>query len=302
MKHWIQAFRLRTLPLSLSSIIMGSFAALAVTKMNWLVFGLSISTTVFLQILSNLANDYGDTQNGADHEGREGPSRAVQTGAITPEAMKKAMYLFGALSFVSGISLIYFGLQGLDMQTILFFFLLGIGAIGAAVKYTAGKNPYGYRALGDVFVFIFFGLVGVLGTFYMQARFIPLTVILPATTIGLLSVAVMNLNNMRDIESDTAAGKRTVASILGEKARVYHSIVIVAALLAISSYAMIYQFDFGQLLFMLSFPIFAKNMKTVFAVESLGDLDLELKKVAIGTFILSILFALGQIMVFNVNL
>ena len=216
-KNWLVAFRLRTLPLALSSIILGSMLAYADGIFSWPVAILAVTTTLFLQILSNLANDYGDSVSGVDNEHRVGPSRSVQGGAITASQMRRAVFLFAFLSLASGIGLIIVGTRGLQLESTLIYLVLGLGAIAAAIKYTVGKNPYGYQGLGDLFVFIFFGLVGVCGTYYLHTHQLPWDILLPAASVGLLSVAVLNLNNLRDRESDAASGKRTLVVKLGSE-------------------------------------------------------------------------------------
>lgn len=233
MKNWIEAFRLRTLPLALSSIGMGSFLAAKNGMYRWEVFALCALTTIFLQILSNLANDYGDTQNGADNVERQGPTRTVQTGAITSKAMLRAIIIFVILSLVSGISLLLISLGWEALQKVALFFGLGILCIIAAIKYTAGQNPYGYAGLGDISVFTFFGLVGVLGTYYLHGQDFSSDLILPAISCGMFSVAVLNVNNIRDIESDEVAGKKSIPVRLGpKKARIYHWMILGGGLLS----------------------------------------------------------------------
>lgn len=297
MKKWLSAFRLRTLPLSLSCILVGSFSALFVGEIDWYIFGLAIMTTIFLQVLSNLANDYGDSKNGADHDGREGPSRAVQTGAISLKAMKRGMLIFALLSLITGLSLIKIALADLAITYSLFFIALGFGAIAAAIKYTAGNNPYGYRALGDLFVFLFFGIIGVCGTYYLQTKSFSYLLLLPASSIGLFSVAVMNLNNMRDIISDVQAGKKTVASMLGEDARRYHLILLLTGMGTMLFYLYQMNVTLIQYCVIIAFPIFIRNGLTVIKVEHLKDLDPELKKVALGTFLLAVLYAVSFFLV-----
>ncbi|MCK5471449.1 MAG: 1,4-dihydroxy-2-naphthoate octaprenyltransferase, partial [Cyclobacteriaceae bacterium] len=203
-KEWIHAIRLRTLPLALASIGLGSFLAAFEGKFRWPVFLLSGLTTVFLQILSNLANDYGDSQHGADHLDREGPSRAVQSGAISPKSMKVAVYTLIGLSLISGLSLLYISISGFSKEFIILF-VIGMLAIGAALNYTMGKNPYGYAGFGDLFVILFFGFVGVMGTYFCHTGSFNVQALLPAFSCGLLSTAVFNVNNIRDIASDEKA-------------------------------------------------------------------------------------------------
>ena len=232
LSSWIKAFRLRTLPLALSSIIMGSGLAIYLGSYSWIVILLATLTTILLQILSNLANDYGDFQKGTDNDNRLGPERAVQSGEISARQMKTAVIVFAALSLLSGVWLLYASLKE-QFMIALVFFVLGIAAIAAAVKYTVGKNAYGYSGLGDLFVFLFFGLTGVLGTYYLNTLSLTWDVFLPAISIGLLSTGMLNLNNMRDIENDIKSGKHTLASKLGlRKAKYYHAFLVIGAIVS----------------------------------------------------------------------
>ena len=197
MKHWIQAARLRTLPLSLSGIILGGFLAEKNEVFNGLIFLFSVLTTIGFQVLSNFANDYGDGVKGTDNENRVGPERALQSGAISPKQMLKGIYLTVALTLVVALVLIYvsFGVENFAYSVV--FFFLGIASIAAAIKYTMGTNAYGYSGLGDIFVFLFFGLLSVVGSLFLYTKNVETTTFLPAFTIGFLSAAVLNLNNMR---------------------------------------------------------------------------------------------------------
>jgi len=294
---WLTAFRLRTLPLAFSCIITGSALALHYLSFSWKIFGLTLLTTLFLQILSNLSNDYGDTVHGADSDERVGPSRAVQQGIISKDEMKGAMAAFAALALLSGTALLYLALE--NVVTLVLFFALGIAAIAAAIKYTAGKNPYGYKGLGDVFVFIFFGLVGVEGSFYLHTHTFLISGLLPAATIGFLSVAVLNLNNMRDHVSDAKAGKNTMVVRMGfEKAKQYHAMLIALAFLTAVAFSLLIFVDTGELFQFMYLPIFVLlflHLKKVMQTENPADLDAELKKVALSTFAFSLLFAFGLI-------
>ena len=206
MKHWIAAFRLRTLPLALSSIGMGGFLVAASGHFNGLIFTFCVLTTIFLQILSNLANDYGDTVHGADSADRKGPSRAVQSGDISKSAMRKAIMIFVFLALVSGISLLYsaFG------WSLMFWVFTGIGllAILAAITYTAGYKPYGYAGLGDISVLVFFGFVAVMGSAFLFEQKINWNYILPSLSIGLFSVAVIRRGPLRGRRSRRRRGRR----------------------------------------------------------------------------------------------
>ncbi|TRX63255.1 1,4-dihydroxy-2-naphthoate polyprenyltransferase [Carboxylicivirga sp. M1479] len=296
-KAWVSAFRLRTLPLALSSIIMGGFLAHFYGAFNWSILVSSALTTLFLQVLSNLANDYGDTVNGADHEGREGPQRMVQTGAIGLSAMKKAIVVFAILSLLSGIILIYLAFRKVsDYQSILFF-LIGLAAIGAAMKYTMGKNPYGYKGQGDIFVFIFFGLVGVAGSFYLYTQTINLLVLLPASSVGLLSAGVLNLNNMRDVKSDQEAGKHTLVVKLGiSNAKKYHLVLVLVAIVTTVVFVSMHQFTPISFFFIVSLPFFARHLVVVHKASKADDFDPELKKLALSTLLFVFLFGFGLMM------
>src|SRR5688572_11573408 len=225
---WLQAFRLRTLPLALSCIAMGGFLAASANAFQWDIFFLCILTTIFLQILSNLANDYGDTIHGADSADRKGPSRAVQSGAISPRQMRNAVVIFVLLSLVAGISLLIVSF-GINWKSILFFLCLGLLSILAAIAYTVGKKPYGYIGLGDFSVLIFFGLVGVMGSYYLFTKQITWYEILPALSCGFFSIAVLNINNIRDIDSDRKAGKFSIPVRIGrDRAIVYHWFLLIS--------------------------------------------------------------------------
>ncbi len=294
---WVQAFRLRTLPLAVSSTLVGSFLAIPAGRFKWQVFVLSVLTTVFLQILSNLANDYGDSKNGVDNEDRVGPKRMVQSGRVSLPGMKRMVLIFVALSLISGILLIYYGLARLPFLYPLLFLVLGLLAIGAAIKYTVGKNPYGYSGLGDVFVFIFFGVVGVCGTYYLHTNEFNFWVLLPASAIGFLSSGVLNLNNMRDIENDAKSGKKTLVVRMGfNAARWYHLSLILLALLSTLIYSFIFWESVYQLMYLLTLPFLFLNVKSVFQNKIHAELNPELKRLALITFAFSLSFGLGLIL------
>jgi 1,4-dihydroxy-2-naphthoate octaprenyltransferase len=294
---WISAFRPRTLPLALASILTGGFLAASHGQFRGAVFGLAILTTILLQILSNLANDYGDSQNGADSVHREGPQRAVQSGAISPAQMKRGMLLFGALSLVSGLSLLWVALGTAGAWIFLTFFALGLSAIWAAVNYTAGAKPYGYAGLGDVSVFTFFGLVGVCGTYYLQAQELPLAVLLPAAALGCFATAVLNVNNIRDIRSDELAGKITIPVRLGpQHARRYHWLLLVLGFGCAVVYVTLTYHSPWQWLFLLSAPLLLLNARRVWQRQDSLQLDPLLKQMALTTLVFTLLFGLGQVL------
>lgn len=294
---WIRAFRLRTLPLALSSAILGSFLAFAQGSFKWYVFLLATLTTLFLQILSNLANDYGDAMHGTDNAGRLGPKRVTQSGLVTKKGMQGMIVLFILLALTSGSLLIFAGLHHIGWKSILVFFILGLSAIYAAIKYTIGKNPYGYIGLGDVFVFIYFGIVGVAGTYYLHVNTFNPWVLLPASAIGLLSSGVLNLNNMRDIENDAQSGKKTLVVYIGSKAaKIYHLVLITLSITFSLIYTIVQFNTIYQLLFVLTCPLFALNVIVVMKNTDPGELNLELKKLALSTFAFSLTFGIGLVL------
>lgn len=290
-KAWIEAARPRTLPLAFSSALMGSFAALNIGDFSSKILLLALLTTLFLQILSNFANDYGDSASGLDFKNRVGPARAVQSGAISPAAMKKAILLTALSSLFFGLWLIFEGFSYQIQLLTVFFLLLGLGAIAAAIKYTVGSHPYGYIGLGDFFVFVFFGPVGVAGTFFLHTHHLPTDILWPSFTIGMLSMAVLNVNNMRDAQSDAQAGKKTIPVRLGfRKAKSYHTMLILFALASLTVY--ILSFTTGYLRFLpLTFavPWFILHLLRVWKTSESARLDPELKKVALGTFFTTLL-------------
>lgn len=288
MKHWIQAARLRTLPLSISGIIVGSAYAYYQGYSDWRIVVLALLTTLGLQVLSNYANDYGDGVKGTDAN-RIGEKRLVAAGVITAEQMKKAVIITAIFTFIIALLLIYIAFGKENFALSLIFILLGIGSIGAAIKYTVGKSAYGYSGFGDVFVFIFFGLVSVVGSNFLFTHFIDWKLFLPATAIGLLSVAVLNLNNMRDIENDKIAGKNTLVVKMGLKwAKYYHQIIIVLGMICFMIFAILIETSTLPIL-IINIPIIL-HMNKVDKSQNYEDFDPELKKVALSTFALSILF------------
>lgn len=299
MKDWIQAFRLRTLALALSSIAMGAFLAAFFGGFKWEVSILAGVTTIFLQILSNLANDYGDAQKGTDSENRIGPERTVQSGKISKQAMRSAIILFVSLSLISGIVLIYYGTLGLDRRVGLLFLVLGLSAIAAAILYTVGKKSYGYSGLGDLFVFIFFGLLAVLGTYFLNTQVLRWDIFLPAASLGFLSSGVLNLNNLRDIENDLNSGKITIAVRLGVLgAKKYHILLIVTALLAALLFNLMNLRSYLSLLWIIPvFSLFAIDLVKIYRIEDLKLLDPFLKKLALKTLLFVLLFGINLLFV-----
>lgn len=273
---------------------MGGFLAYHAGAFQWDIFLLCILTTIFLQILSNLANDYGDSIHGADHAARTGPVRAVQSGLISRAQMRRAIILLVALSLASGVILLFVSF-GIEWRGIIFFLGLGVLSIGAAIMYTVGRKPYGYLGLGDLSVLVFFGLVGVMGSYYLFTKTISWYELLPALSLGLFSVAVLNVNNIRDIESDKVAGKYSIPVRLGRsKAIIYHWLLIVLAVLFTCLYTVLLYHSPWQFLFMLAVPLFLRNGIAV-ARKSPEFLDPWLKQMAIATLFFVLLFGAGLI-------
>ncbi|MDR0802501.1 1,4-dihydroxy-2-naphthoate octaprenyltransferase [Fluviicola sp.] len=290
---WINALRLRTLPLSVSGILVGSFVAVYQGYWNPIIFLLALFTTLLFQILSNLANDLGDYLKGADNSGRIGPVRAVQSGAISKSAMKNAVVFTAAISFISAGFLIYFGTKHLSSASIYIYTGLAIASILAAVTYTIGKKAYGYNGLGDLFVFIFFGLISVMGVYPLFSDTFSWELVLPAVTIGFLSTSVLNLNNMRDRENDEKVGKRTLAVKLGAKnAKRYHFFLISTAFLSWIFFLVLSKNWLG---FVSLIPtiLFIKHLIFVAKNSVPKELDSQLKTVALGTFFISILYVIS---------
>lgn len=275
---------------------MGAFMAAVAGSFRLSVVLLCALTTLFLQILSNLANDYGDSIHGADSAHREGPKRAVQAGHITPQQMKRGMAVFTLLSLVSGLLLLWlaFGTDGIWL--FLLFLALGLAAIWAAINYTAGSKPYGYAGLGDISVFLFFGLVGVLGTYFLQTQRFDAEALLPAAACGFLATAVLNVNNIRDIKSDELAGKRSLPVRLGPKrARIYHWFLLLGGFGCLLVYVLLNYHSVWQFLFLLGLPLLLINGINVWRKQKSSELDPYLKQMAITTMLLVLLFGIGQL-------
>ncbi len=290
MKKWIQAMRLRTLPLAASCILAGAAAAKDHGTSSGVVLVLILSTTFLLQILSNLANDYGDYSHGVDNEQRVGPARAMQSGAIGRVQMKRALIITTLLTLVSGTGLLWmvFSPKSQFMEAILML-ALGLAAIVSAIKYTVGSNPYGYRGLGDLFVFLFFGPVGALGTYYLLTGQFETHAIWLAATTGLYSTAVLNLNNLRDHENDRASGKHTLVVKMGfRNGKIYQSILIGLGTLTLVIW--LAQQENGRA-FTACIPAIAQCLLLVkvWKCNVPAQLDSELKKVALLTFMTALL-------------
>ncbi|MGX1930418.1 1,4-dihydroxy-2-naphthoate octaprenyltransferase [Flagellimonas sp. 2504JD4-2] len=293
-KAWVQAARLRTLPLSLSGIIVGTALAGMEDFFDLTIFLLALLTTVAFQITSNFANDYGDGVKGTDNEDRIGPARALQSGLLSRSALKRGVIVSVIVSLLLALLLIYvsFGIE--NLRLILLFVVLGILSVWAAIRYTMGSNPYGYKGLGDVFVFLFFGLLGVLGSMFLFTKSLDWTSFLPATAIGLLCVGVLNLNNLRDVLSDEKHGKITMVVKMGfDNGKRYHFFLITAAFACLLCFTWIKNIPIQNTFYLFAFiPIFI-HLKRVMGTKEPVKLDGELKKLALSTFLLSIMFFLA---------
>ena len=294
-KSWISAARLRTLPLSISGIIVGSSLGFVEPLWESSIFWLAIVTTIGFQVLSNFANDYGDGIKGTDQD-RVGEQRLVASGIISPKQMIRAMVLTAIATLLIAIILIYKAFGNDHFLLSLLFFGLGLVSIIAAIKYTVGNKAYGYSGFGDVFVFLFFGLLSVCGSYFLYTKQLNVFVFLPAASIGMLSAGVLNLNNMRDRISDEKSGKNTLVVKIGDEfAKYYHYYLIVGSFLFALLFVMIHFESAKQFLFVIAYvPIF-KHLITVYKNKNPQELDPELKKLALSTFLFSVLLGVGFI-------
>lgn len=294
---FIQATRPRTFMLAIASILCGN--ALAFVKLNgfhaqnWGIFLLSLWVALALQILSNLANDYGDGIKGTDAlRAEDSPQRLTAQGQLDPKHLKRWIIIWAWLTFFSGVGLIYWSFDSLT--DLLLFLGFGIIAIFAAMAYTMGKRPYGYRAMGEVAVLIFFGWLAVLGSCYLQTQdfhfFADLPQLLPATGCGLLAACVLYLNNMRDIDSDKQAGKITLAVLLGKKQmrKGYFALLALAILMYVAAS---YYYGLTSLLWLLTLPLIVCHIKYIQQVpQKIGK---QLPNIVLITFLTNLLFAIG---------
>ncbi len=294
LSSWISALRPRTLFLAVATSLCGSSIAYSIDKFSIPVCILTLLIATILQLLSNMSNDLGDYQHGTDITGeRVGPQRTVQSGAITPQQMKKGIYIAIAGAALTGAALIYIALQFMHPLYIFLFLFLGIMSIIAAIKYTAGKNPYGYKGFGDLFSFIFFGLVSVVGTYFLHTHTLDFRPWLPAIGLGLLTVAVLNINNMRDMDNDRKSGKITIPVRIGiANAKRYHALLSLGAMACFVGYSLLYASAWYQYLYLLVFLLFAKMLINIFRITENRLLDPYLKYTSMGAFILSVAFSI----------
>lgn len=294
LKSWIKAARLRTLPLAMAGILTGAALSYFDGRFNPEVTVLAVVTALFIQIFSNFANDYGDSQKGTDNQHRVGPQRTVQSGEISPRQMKAGMVVLIFLSLISGIWLITAGTKGLNLPVFFLFLAFGIVALIAAYRYTAGSNPYGYAGLGDVAVFLFFGILPVAGTYFLNSHQLTPEVLLPALSIGFFSTGVLNLNNMRDIENDRNSGKNTVIVRMGGAAgKRYHSLLIAGGMLASVIFMALNGKSVFHWLFLLAFPLFIRDLVQINRTADPRRFDPFLKKLSLTTLFFTLLFWVG---------
>ena len=287
---WISAARPRTLPLSIAGILAGSAVAVKTFVFSLPIFVLALATTLGFQVLSNFANDYGDGVKGTDNQDRVGPKRALQSGLLTAKELKQGMIVTAVITLFLVSLLIFTAFGGEHMVLSFIFFNLGIAAIIAAVKYTVGANAYGYKAMGDLFVFLFFGIVGVVGCNFLFSKSLGNHVFFLAIAIGCMSTAVLNLNNMRDRIQDAKVKKNTLAVVLGAKnIKTYHSILIITALVSALVYLFASQAKPVYYIALVAFIPLLINMIKVFKNEDPAELDSELKKIALSTFAFALL-------------
>ncbi|MFD1800669.1 1,4-dihydroxy-2-naphthoate polyprenyltransferase [Mixta tenebrionis] len=294
-RGWLESLRPRTLPLAFASILTGSALAWWQHHFSLTIALLCFLTSGLLQVLSNLANDYGDALKGSDGSERLGPLRGIQKGIITLPQLRRGMMLVASLALICGIMLISQACHTLG--DVLSFLLLGALAVVAAIAYTVGKKPYGYLGLGDLSVLIFFGWLGVGGSFYLQSHNLPPLVLLPATACGLLAAAVLNINNLRDIETDRQCGKMTLAVRLGaDHARRYHALLLGGALLCFAVFAWSGQQGWGRWLFLLVVPLLWQQGRYILQQKSPQAMRPMLEKTVKAALLTNILFAVGVLL------
>lgn len=286
-KVWIRAARVRTLPLSVSGIIVGNALCVSNKEFSWMLFVLMLITAMSFQIISNFANDYGDGVKGTDNDQRIGPERVLQAGLLSRKTLKTGILISSSIALILATVLIIFAFGKDFWVYVLIFFGLSIVSIWSAISYTVGTGAYGYRGLGDLFVLLFFGGLSVLGSYFIQLKTLHATAFLLALVIGLLSVGVLNLNNMRDLENDEAVGKRTFAVLLGtNNAKFYHVLLIGIAILLLLKVFYFSALQYFWLPILIVFPL-SFHLWVVIKNKLPKNLDPELKKVSLSTFLLS---------------
>ena len=278
--------------------MMGAFLSLDVKPNTnpWVLLFCAL-TAFTLQILSNLANDYGDFVKGVDNDKRTGPQRTLQSGSLTELQMRNGIVVTAFMALVFG-ALLLFVFVRLTWLELAIFVALGVAAVLAALLYTLGGHPYGYRGLGDLFCFLFFGWVAVAGTFYLSTRIVDFAVLLPATAMGCLSNAVLNINNMRDHDNDKAAGKNSLVVKMGlKKAFVYHCLLIGLSFVCLTIYLLLKQARYYQFAFWLLLPLFLRDLLDIKRNLDDGVPDNLLPKQVRNTFLLALAFGVLKIVI-----
>lgn len=294
-RAWLESLRPRTLPLAFASIVVGASLAWWQGVFDPAVTLLALLTAGLLQILSNLANDYGDAEKGSDKPDRIGPLRGMQKGVITQQQMKVALIITVVLICLSGLALVIVACHSL--ADVLGFLLLGLLSIIAAITYTVGTRPYGYMGLGDISVLIFFGWLSVVGSWYLQSHSLTFSVFLPATASGLLATAVLNINNLRDIDSDRENGKNTLAVRLGPVlARRYHAGLLMGALLCLALFNLLWLHSLWGWLFVLAAPLLIRQVRYVIREREPVAIRPMLERTVKGALLTNLLFALGVVL------
>lgn len=301
---WLDAARPKTLPLALVSIVTGSSLAFSYGRFSWLVMLFALTTATLLQILSNLANDYGDAIKGTDNEKRLGPMRAIQSGQVNTKEMKLAIIINLVLTVLSGLGLVFYALT--TLESIVIFIILGLLSTIAAITYTVGKKAYGYMGFGDLAVFLFFGLLGVSGTFFLHTGTLTCLLLLPACGCGLIAVAVLNINNMRDIDNDRDSGKCTIAVRLGRTlAKQYHLFLLIGSFSVFSLYLVFDTFNnrfwWISLLFTLSLIPLSKHAIALWNARQPSEVAPMLPEIVKCSLFINLLFSLVVIAYTFVN-
>ncbi|MGI9553126.1 MAG: 1,4-dihydroxy-2-naphthoate octaprenyltransferase [Aurantibacter sp.] len=302
-KAWLYAARLRTLPLSVSGVIVGTALAKYHGNSDTLIFILALLTTIGFQITSNFANDYGDGVKGTDNALRIGPKRALQGGLLSQKELKHGIIVSIIISLILVIGVVSYAFGTEQIAYLLLFSVLGVFSLWAAIKYTVGKSAYGYHGLGDLFVFVFFGLLAVLGSMFLYTKFITLQALLPATAIGLLCTAVLNLNNLRDFESDKEANKNTLVVLMGfQNGKKYHYALLLIAFLCTLCFIALNFDNWQAYIPLLAFVFIFVHLRKVYNTKDPILFDPELKKLALSTFFLALLIFISCYNIFNFDI
>lgn len=294
-KPYINSLRFRTLFLSASGIVLGGFMAISQDVFDTKIFLFSLLTAISLQILSNLANELGDFQKGTDNQQRTGPVRSIQQGELTINQLKRIILFFVLISIALGGFLVFFSFDSFFEPAAILLLSVGALSITAAIFYTVGKRAYGYHGFGDIFVFLFFGIVSVCGSYFLLTKTFDSLILLPAFSIGFLSTSVLNLNNIRDFENDKRCHKNTVCVRLGEKnGKIYHFLLLIFAILSMVSYSILNNDNYLNYMYLLTTPLFAFHLIKV-QKQSGKDLDKQFPILVMGTFIFAVLAGIGMV-------